>query len=184
VIEQQARLQREATGRKFVWGGLIALFALSVIGNKFLTSSSTETEGQTAPAVNRAGPAPIESHVLKPWTRTDDPDTFKLWGKTWFARIEQLRVAAARRVAQEPACDNVDWAAMAEGPSQVRKRPVIFVSCKNGQRYFLGQDDLGKAILSEQQIETALDRTAITATCRKAAQTKNRYPLSFRPRGQ
>lgn len=76
-------------------------------------------------------------------TKKNSPKIYQKWGADQIARINKLQPKAARKVAQSNRCDKVVWVSLSDRHSTVKKEAVFLVQCKNNERFFVSEKELG-----------------------------------------
>ncbi|MNS07281.1 hypothetical protein D3C72_387200 [compost metagenome] len=131
------------------------------------------------PAETAAVTAPIEPGVYEPYTRDQYPKTFATWGNAGVKRVDALRAAAAETVAKNPVCDKVAYAGLSDNRSQAPDRPIVFVDCENGQRFYLGENDVGSSVASQTQKSSRFTRSELVGLCTQSVQSQLNFPSTF-----
>lgn len=151
---------------------LLVIAGLSGCGNP-------DASGNTPEASARQGPAQIDPGVYDAYTRDQYPRTFSTWGAQGVKRIDALRAAAAETVARNPACDRVEYADLSDERSTPPDKPVVFVDCANMQRFYLGEDEVGEAVRSQQEKSANFSRTQLIERCTEATKTRLNFPSTL-----
>ena len=138
---------------------------------------NAKVEPNAAPA--RKGPAPILDFATDPYTRKEYADYFRKWGAAGVAQMNSIRIAAARRVAQQADCDQVEMADINLEETKEKKTFVVLVQCSNGLRYTLTKNDLTGAIKNEKQKMDGYDRSAMLQACDEAARAHTTHPMTY-----
>lgn len=108
------------------------------------------------------------------------PKTFNAWGYRWIKDINRGMPYAVQYVASNPSCDEPVIADLSEQRSIVREKVVYYVDCKNGERFYIADSDLGdfkreKNLKESQENEEILlnhKHSEYINTCEKAARQK------------
>ncbi len=135
--------------------------------------------GTSSSAPERAGPAEIDPNVFSPYTRQGYPKTFEKWKPAGIARVQKLREAAARTVADNPKCDFVDLADLSEARSTAPDNPVVFVDCRYGERLYLSESDNGANVATEKDKGASFSGAELIQRCTEEVRRKLSLPSSF-----
>jgi hypothetical protein len=156
---------------------LTNLMLLSLVGcGQHDTESSPDTPENL---VGNNGSASIEPAAIEPYTRQDDSDVFAKWGKAGVTRINKLRVAAAKTVSKNPECGRVTDVQIAdESHGSTRAHPVVFVDCDPIRRFYVGEADVDRPVVSQRQAGAAL-ATIVEKLCIDATTSKLQFPSSL-----
>lgn len=123
--------------------------------------------------------ADIDPNVFEPYSRDSYPKTFVKWGTAGVRRIDALRAAAARTVATNSACDKVEISELSDNRSAAPNRPIVFVDCANGQRFYLGESDVETEVTSETSRGARLSKSTVIELCERALRAQLNVPLSM-----
>lgn len=149
------------------------------------TSQAAAVEPQPAQATPSA-PAPVDvSKKISPdavfliegdgWERTR-----REWGSTWIKRINEAMPKVAEKVAQSASCDYVDLVGLSDR-GKPRQKAVFYVDCRNGQRFYVNEDDLksDEGVVSKNAKTAAIsDGNAIRA-CEDSVRSQLNFPSTF-----
>jgi hypothetical protein len=150
-------------------------------------TASWESEFKT---IDPKGYAAWQAEIIKkkvpelaydPYTKAGYPKTFAKWGAAAVKEINGLRKRAAFLVATNPACDQVDISDLSDERSAPGKTIVIFVDCRNHQRFYLTEAEIkegAKPVSKNQKTAMISDETALTA-CEAQVKAALQYPSSF-----
>ena len=166
-----------------VWSALAA--GATVIG--YSNSTAPNGPGAAAPLAGptpagtkpASGPAPIGDEVFSPYVRAEEPEMFAQWGVKGVAEINRLRIAAAKQVAEDGACDRVDLSDLADDLSKAKHTPTVYVDCNNGQRFYFTKKDLGRPTLSETEKGARWTRQDAIDACTQAVDARLNIPGSM-----
>lgn len=122
------------------------------------------------------GPAPIDPSAFNKYTVYQYPRTVKTWGAEGVKRIEAHERAAASLIAESPKCDRVSVIGLSEQRSSPPNKAVVFVDCANGERFYVGPDDLKSAPVAQSQ--KAVNQNAAFQACRDAVRASAKFPSS------
>lgn len=181
-----AKLSRKA--KVLAWAAL-ALIALVVLKGVFseepantAAQKSTPMDiaeavaaGQPMPELS-SGPAPIRSGALDSYTKATHPKIYAKWGAEGAKEIEAHQKLAADFIATSGRCDAVSIAGLSEQRSSPPSNIVVFVDCENGQRFYIGPNDLGSTPKSEA--ERALNKESAISICRESVRASAKFPSS------
>lgn len=136
------------TNRKRAGLATLTGFLLLGLGGSLLpeepSSNETVSASKSAAPVKAAAPAVAEiaPEVFQPITSSGFPKAFATWKTAGFERISALRIAAAQAAAKNPKCDYVELSELSTVRSSPPQNPVVFVECRNGERFYIGESDL------------------------------------------
>lgn len=124
--------------------------------------------------------APIDPGVYDPYKVEHGWEKlFAEWKPEGVRRIQRLREAAATTVARNPKCDAVAMSEVSDR-SIPPSTPIVFVDCKNGERFYLGEGDVGEQVLSQTDKGARFSNAELVRACTEAVQSKLNVPASFR----
>lgn len=106
--------------------------------------------------------------------------TRREWGSAGVKRINAAMPKAAEKVAQSASCDYVEIVGLSDR-GKPKKQAVFYVDCKNGQRFYVSEDDLKSdaGVVSKNAKTAAIsDVTAITA-CEDSVKSQLNFPSTF-----
>lgn len=106
--------------------------------------------------------------------------TRREWGSAGIKRINAAMPKAAEKAAQSPTCDYVEIVGISDR-SKPRSMAVFYVDCRNGQRFYVSEDDLksdAAPVSKNAQTAAISDSTAVEA-CERSVKSQLNYPLSF-----
>ena len=123
--------------------------------------------------------AKILPDAVSPYTRSAFPKTFATWGAKGVKRIDTLRRQAAETIAAKHACNRVEIVDISDR-AVPPNRPIVFVQCANGERFYLSEADVGTMNLrSEIAKAKELDPAKLEVQCFDAVQSILTFPSSF-----
>ena len=158
-------------------GGVV--FALVVLGSITGGRSKEEAEQKVVQAAPvRKGPAPIDPGVFRPYTKSGYPKAFAKWGRQGIDRVQKLRESAARSVAENPQCDAVELSELSDSRSTT-DNPVVFVDCRNSQRFYLSESDIGTALSSEMEKGARFSSSELKRLCTDEVKARLNLPSTF-----
>lgn len=141
---------------------------------------NTENKEQSATAKTRPAAAPIDPGVYEPYKREQGWEkTFARWGDEGVARIQRLREAAAATVARDPKCDAVELSEISDSRSTPPDSPMVYVDCTNGERFYLGESDVGSTVSSEMEKGAGFSSADLIRQCTDAVRARLNLPASF-----
>jgi hypothetical protein len=123
--------------------------------------------------------AEIAPEVFQPITPAGMPKAYATWKVVGFERINSLRIAAAQAVAQNPKCDYVEVSELSTSRSTAPQNPIVFVDCRNGERFYIGEDDLEGPLATEGEKGARLSKTDAVLACEEALKRQLTVPLSL-----
>lgn len=106
--------------------------------------------------------------------------TIQKWGGKWIQKINMLMPRVAMYAAKSPDCDYVEIVGLSDR-SAIGQSAVFFVDCRNRQRFYVSEADLGSAaapISKNAKTAGISDDVAITA-CIEQVKDQLKFPLSF-----
>lgn len=130
---------------------------------------------------NRTSPAPIDPSVFQPYTRDQFPKAFAAWGVDGIRRVQTLREGAAKSAAANPKCDAVEIAELSDSRSSPPDSPVVFVDCRNGERFYLSESDVGRNLSTEAEKGARFSSAALIERCTNEVRARLNIPASFDP---
>lgn len=133
-------------------------------------------EGSSAPV---AAAPEVDPSVYEAYTRQGYPKTFAKWGAAGVRRIDALRKAAAETVARNPSCDRVMLAELSDNQSSPPSQPKVFVDCENGQRFYLGPDDVNTPVSSQTEKGARLGTQDLVGRCTEAVRARLNFPSTM-----
>ena len=123
--------------------------------------------------------APISPGVFERYTRAGFQKTFDAWGEAGVTRIQNLREAAADQIAENPRCDRVALSELSASKSTPPNKPVVFVDCANGERFYLSERDLGAPVASQQEKSNKMSAIDLIEACTEATISRLNFPSTF-----
>ena len=118
-------------------------------------------------------------HEYSPTTPKSDPDLFRKWGRAGVARIDAIRIAAAKKASENPRCDNVELAELNDRASHPPSDIHVFVDCKNEQRFELSAKDLAGPLVTETEKGQRYSKEAVIDACTSSVRRKMNFPSTF-----
>lgn len=127
-------------------------------------------------------PAPS---AYAPYTRKGWENTFRAWGPKGMKRINEYRKKAAFSVASSQSCDNVEYAEFSDNRSYPPNNIVIYVDCKNGQRFYLTSEELDQKTQARSVSEktSGVADSKLIQSCVSMVQTALPFPSTFQRSG-
>lgn len=124
----------------------------------------------------------VDPNSYAPMTQRGYPKTYAEWGEKWVSLINSMRKTAAQITSTNPSCDVVDISELSSNRSTAKKHVVIFVDCRNGQRFYYSQDELKSPRIIKPSVQQGTaeisDETLISA-CELAVRGALRFPSSL-----
>ena len=137
---------------------------------------------QTKPTASQSPVKPNNKYddIVVPYTQKTMPKLYADWGGEWIKKINAMMPQVVAKVATDPKCDSPELVDLADTKSTIKKEAVFFVDCKNGERFFVSQNDLSgnKPLKAESQQLEGEPHEYIQA-CRDNVQNTLQYPSSF-----
>jgi hypothetical protein len=160
---------------------IIALSALLLVSSCGEPSTQEAADGTSnATTSSRAEPAPIDPGVYVPYKREQGFEkTFAKWGEEGVLRVQKLREGAAETVANNPQCDAVELAELSDSRSFPPDHPVVFVDCRNSQRFYLSEDDVGGSVATEMEKGARFSSSELISRCTDEVTSKLNLPSTF-----
>ncbi|MFT2185699.1 hypothetical protein [Pseudomonas putida] len=134
-----------------------------------------EAASQSMPELS-SGPAPIRNGALDSYTKATHPKIYAKWGAEGAKKIEAHQKLAADLIAASGRCDAVSIVGLSEQRSSPPSNIVVFVDCENGQRFYIGPNDLGSPLKSEA--ERAVNKESAISICRESVRAAAKFPSS------
>lgn len=127
-----------------------------------------------------AHPSPIDPGVYEPYRRDKGwSKTFAKWGDKGVARIQKLREAAALTASKNPACDGVELSEISDARSTPPNNPVVYVDCTNGERFYLGESDVGGEVSTELAKGARFSSADLIRRCTEEVKARLSLPATF-----
>lgn len=160
AVKQGYDIRYDAAGRPIalekkptylgVWVALTVVVSVLVIGVKscvgmFQHSSPVDASSKLVAPVNPIKISPIGSEPYSPYHRSEDLVMWRQYGAKGIARINHLRVLAAKKGSELYACDKVETSDLNDYESKTARQPVITAICTNGTRESYTQSELLRA---------------------------------------
>ena len=123
--------------------------------------------------------APIDPDVFDRYERRDWPKLYSKWGENGIRRIQKLRESAAASVAKNPKCDAVDISDISESRSTIPDNPVVYVDCRNGERFYIDESDAKHMVNSEKEKGRRFSTSELIKMCTAGVKSKLNIPDSF-----
>lgn len=141
-----------------------------------------EPSAQNEPAAPATAPsaAAIDPGVYEPYLAENGwSKTVAKWGPDGMKRVQALREAAAETVSRNPACDAVELSEISDSRSSPPTRPVVYVDCRNAERFYLGEDDVKVGVASEKQLGSRFSSSELIEQCTEAVRSRLNLPSTF-----
>lgn len=138
-----------------------------------------ETKQEEVKAVDPA--SKIQKGADSPMTQESYPKTYKTWGRAYFNRLNEMMPKVALKAAESDKCDMVTWVGLSDSRSTPKKEAVFFADCKNGERFYISENDLKtdkKAESVQEQTGKNQDGAYIIA-CRDYTKDQMNHPSTF-----
>ena len=118
--------------------------------------------------------APISEHAFSNYTKESYPKTFDKWGSAGVERIKSLERVAATRASESSSCDVVDYVGLSDQRSSPPTNIVVFVDCKNSQRFYVSEDTENAAVVA--QSEKSMSSSKAGQLCRDLVLKNSKFP--------
>ncbi|MBR2268482.1 hypothetical protein [Sphingobium sp.] len=129
---------------------------------------------------HRSVAAPVDPGVYSPYVRENGwQKTFAKWGNPGVERIQRLREAAAETVAQNPKCDAVELSEISDQRSTPPDHPVVYVDCRNSERFYLSEADVGSQLSSEKERGARFSSAELISRCTSEVKSRLNLPSTF-----
>jgi len=158
-----------------------------------LLAACSQQAPPTQPAPSAAEPAAaaattpeqlqarISEYVFDPYDRANFPKLYKRLGKSDpTQRIQTLREGAALRALESGKCDFVEVAEISDSGGS-NDDLVAFVDCRNQERFYIAEADLGGAATATANSERTLPRASAIEGCVAAARAAATFPALVDP---
>lgn len=165
----------------------IGVFSAFVLGcsqdnesvNQKVHTKQTDTTQAISTETSRL-PSEISKDAYSNYTYDQYPRIFDTWGKDWVQKISEVEHAAARKIANDNNdCDVVDYVGLSENKSVVKQKIVVFVDCRNGERYFVSDSDIKDTQKISSQSEKAISLNTAFKQCQVLVKNSAKYPSSL-----
>lgn len=154
---------------------ILACLALAACG-----SPTPQAADEKPPTAETTKLAPIDPGVFRPYTREGGWNkTIDSWGSAGIKRVQALREEAARTAAANPKCDAVELSEISGSRSRPPTRPVVYVDCKNGERFYLSESDVGSALTSEIDKGKRFSSAELITRCTEEVRAQLSLPSTF-----
>ena len=125
--------------------------------------------------------APLYEGVAYEITEKDHAKVYARWGKEWVTNINVMMPLAVAKVAVNDKCDAPEKVDISENRSLVQKEVVFHVDCKNGEQFYVSQNELfNPAPLIAENDVLHEGFGAYTLACEELTKTKVEYPSSYK----
>ncbi len=161
------------------WAVLVAIMGWFV-GRDEATQTGESTQEQSVKATSEANSEPKDySHLVVAITQQGFPKTYNAWGKKWIDEINATMPLAVNHIAKDPKCDEPVDVDLSNERSKPKKEAVFYVDCKNGERFYISQQELkdGKIVTAES--DKLADAHKYIRPCVDAIKQQLNYPATF-----
>lgn len=133
------------------------------------------------PAAQPAPPVEVDySHVVYEITEKGYSGTYAKWGKEWIDDINRMMPLAVQRVASNPKCDAPETADLSDNRSSPKQEAVFYVDCRNGERFYISQNELTDTTQIEAESEVLSgEPSEYIKPCQEMVKAQLNYPSSF-----
>ena len=151
-------------------------------------AQEAETVSSSVPSIevvetetSRSQPVEIDySHVVYEITEKGYPGTYAKWGKEWIDDINRMMPLAVQRVASNPKCDAPETADLSDNRSSPKQEAVFYVDCRNGERFYISQNELTDTTQIEAESEVLSGEPSdYIKPCQEMVKAQLNYPSSF-----
>lgn len=118
--------------------------------------------------------SPVSEHALTNYTEDAYPKTFEVWGSEGVERIKRLERTAVSKASESKSCDSVDYAGLSEQRSNPPKNAVVFVDCKNAQRFYFSEDSVNAEAVT--QSSKSMSESEAIKRCKEMVLKESKYP--------
>lgn len=153
-----------------------------------IDAQKAETISSSAPSIevletetSQSQPVEIDySHVAYEITEKGYPGTYAKWGKEWIDDINRMMPLAVQRVASNPKCDAPETADLSDNRSSPKQEAVFYVDCRNGERFYISQNELNDNTQIEAESEVLSgEPSEYIKPCQEMVKAQLTYPNSF-----
>ena len=170
------------------------VYLCSLSGEAQKTAQSTSNTEETKEIVSLQSKSPevkeekkidlaskIQKGADSPMTQESYPKTYKTWGKAYFNRLNEMMPKVALKAAESDKCDMVTWVGLSDSRSTPKKEAVFFADCKNGERFYISENDLktDKKAESVKESTAKFNDSAYIEACADYAKRKMNHPSTF-----
>ncbi|WIA54308.1 hypothetical protein N6H05_14675 [Sphingobium sp. WTD-1] len=157
-----------------------AFVALAMVASSCQAPPDIADNSASNISAQRVGAAPIDPGVYSPYVRENGwQKTFAKWGDAGVRRIQKLREAAAETVAQNPKCDAVELSEISDQRSAPPDSPVVYVDCRNSERFYLSEADVGGQLSSEKEKGSRFSSAELISRCTSEVKSRLNLPSTF-----
>lgn len=106
--------------------------------------------------------------------------TRREWGSAGIKRLNAAMSKAAEKVAEAQGCDYVELVGLSDR-SKPKQMAVFYVDCRNGQRFYVSEDDLKSdtALVSKNAQTAAISDVKAVAACEESVKSQLNFPSTF-----
>lgn len=134
---------------------------------------------QVTPKETSKLPAEISAHAYSNYTYDQYPRTFDKWGEDWVRKISDVEHGAAEKIANDPnTCDIIDYVGLSDNKSIVKQKIVVFVDCRNGDRYYVSDNEVNDSRKILSQSEKAISLNTAFKQCQVLVKKSGKYASS------
>lgn len=123
----------------------------------------------------------IAEYAYAPYEKAGYPKTFAKWGPSAVKKINALRKEAAFLVALDPKCNMVEVSELSDERSTPKDKIVIFVDCRNNQRFYLTEEQIkaGADPVSKNETTALISDERAIEACESQIRAALQYPSSY-----
>lgn len=161
---------------------IVIAFIVSMCTDDETQSSNADSAEQVADnpeASSKNESVKDYSNIVAPITQKGYPKTYNAWGKKWIDDINAAMPIAVNQVAKSEKCDEPIDVSLSDNRSKPKKEAVFFVDCKNGERFFISQNELNGNTVVEAESEKLADAHQYIRPCVDAIKQQVNYPATF-----
>ena len=130
----------------------------------------------------KAQPNPIKDYggIVVPYSQKNMPKLYANWGGEWVKKINAMMPKVVAKVANNPKCDTPEIVELSDNRSRVKKEAVFFVDCKNGERFYVSQNELVQdQPLKPESEQLKGEPHMYIQACRESVKNHLQFPSSF-----
>ena len=116
--------------------------------------------------------------VFSTYTERDYPRVTREWGSEGIRLIELAERNAAKVAAHSGKCDSISYVGLAESRSVAPTKPVAFVDCNNGERFYASLGDAPGTV--KAQSDRAVGKDVARAECLDKVRASESFPSSVK----
>lgn len=155
---------------------------LAIIAPKDKKKSESETQTVEQKEIVQVKEKDIKSkipdNVYWMMTKKDFPKAYKQWGQKGLDKINSLAPQVSELVAKSKKCDVLSEVALSDAKSKPKKNIVFFADCKNGERFYISEEDIvnQRSAVSLNEAFENLDKESYYRSCLNAVKARANHP--------